>query len=262
MHPNPVACELAGSGKPNGMNDRFRHGAEDPQAGARSATTATTDTRETEQPARRFDRDEAATREPAGATRVEHDRDHRSGLAAGTMRDVRARQREEFGGIHWGSAFFGWLSALGLAAILTGIVSAAGATLEFTDTTDAGAETIGLAGGIAMLVVALIAYFAGGYVAGRMSRFDGARQGLGVWLIALAVIVTLAVAGTILGAEYNVLERLDLPRIPVDEGDIATGAGIAALIGIVGSLVAAMAGGKAGERYHRKVDRVAIDPRA
>jgi hypothetical protein len=275
MHPNPVACELGVSGKPFGMNDRFRHGTEDPDAGARSATTATTDTRlhdpetrvadgaqtqDTEREARRFDREEAATREPAGAARVEHE--HRSGLAAGTMRDVRARQREEFGGIHWGSAFFGWLSALGLAAILTGIVSAAGATLEFTDTTDAGAETIGLAGGIAMLVVALIAYFAGGYVAGRMSRFDGARQGLGVWLIALAVIVTLAVAGTILGAEYNVLERLDLPRIPVDEGDIATGAGIAALVGILGSLLAAMAGGKAGERYHRKVDRVAIDPRA
>jgi len=141
-------------------------------------------------------------------------------------------------------------------------VSAAGATLAFTEDADSGAaETIGVAGGIAMLVVALVSYFAGGYVAGRMSRFDGARQGLGVWVIALVVIVALAVAGAILGAEYNVLERLELPRIPVDEGDVATGAIIAAAIGILGSLLAAMAGGKAGERYHRRVDRAGVDPR-
>ena len=40
-----------------------------------------------------------------------------------------------------------------------------------------------------------VAYFAGGYVAGRMSRFDGARQGLGTWLLGLVVTVVLAVVG-------------------------------------------------------------------
>jgi hypothetical protein len=34
---------------------------------------------------------------------------------------------------------------------------------------------IGIVGGISLIVIALIAYFAGGYVAGRMSRFDGER---------------------------------------------------------------------------------------
>ena len=65
-----------------------------------------------------------------------------------------------------------------------------------------------------MLVVLVVSYFAGGYVAGRMSRFDGARQGLGVWLVALIVTVVLAVAGAVLGGEYNVLSQLNLPRIP------------------------------------------------
>ena len=51
----------------------------------------------------------------------------------------------------------------------------------------------------------LVAYYFGGYVAGRMARFNGPRQGLGVWLIGLVVTVALAVAGALFGAEYNVL---------------------------------------------------------
>ena len=41
----------------------------------------------------------------------------------------------------------------------------------------ATAEQIGLGGGILLLAVLAIAWFCGGYVAGRMARFDGARQG-------------------------------------------------------------------------------------
>ena len=101
----------------------------------------------------------------------------------------------------------------------------------------------------------LVAYYAGGYVAGRMSRFDGPRQGLGVWLIGLIVTVVLAVAGLVLGAQYNVLEQLELPRIPVGEGSLSTG-GLIALVAIaLGTLVAAIAGGKQGTHYHRKIDR-------
>ena len=51
-----------------------------------------------------------------------------------------------------------------------------------------------------------------------MARFNGPRQGLAVWLLGLIVTVALAVAGVLLGAEYNVLSGLNLPRIPVDAG--------------------------------------------
>lgn len=95
----------------------------------------------------------------------------------------RARQRDEYGGINWGAAFFGWLVAVGLAALLTAVLSAAGTAIaisEIENATGSAAETVGIVGGILVLAVMLIAYFAGGYVAGRMSRFDGARQGIGV----------------------------------------------------------------------------------
>jgi hypothetical protein len=184
----------------------------------------------------------------------------RSAPAREQVKEMQKRQRDEFGGLHWGSAFFGWLVAVGIAALLTAILSAAGAAVGLTQgasTQDAttNADTIGIVGGIVLLAILLVAYYAGGYVAGRMSRFSGSKQGLGVWIIALVVTVILAVAGAVLGAEYNVLSQLNLPRIPIDEGDLTAGGLIALAAIVLGTLLAAVAGGKAGTHYHRKVDR-------
>jgi hypothetical protein len=177
-----------------------------------------------------------------------------------TVRDVRARQRAEYGGLNWGSAFFGWLVAVGMAAILLGLLSAAGTAFGLADVSkseaNSNAETIGIVGGILLIAVLVIAYCCGGYVSGRMSRFDGGRQGFGTWAIGLTVTIVLAVAGALFGSEYNVFEKLNLPRIPIDEGSLTTGAAIALVAVVALTLLAAMGGGKAGERYHRKIDRL------
>src|SRR5215211_5977621 len=107
-----------------------------------------------------------------------------------------ARQRDAYGGTNWGAAFFGWLVATGLGALLTALVSAAGAAIAFSEIDSIGeagnnAETIGVVGAICLIAVALIAYFAGGYVAGRMSRFDGARQGVATWIWGIVAVVVL-----------------------------------------------------------------------
>ena len=182
-------------------------------------------------------------------------------VGRGTAGDPIARQRARFGGIKWGSAFFGWLSANGLAVILVGLLSAAGLALGLTGAVGTAAEaadragSVGIGGGIAVLVVLFLAYLAGGYVAGRMARFDGARQGVAVWLIGLLVVLALAGAGIALGAQYNVLQQLNLPRIPIDEAT-ATTAGIITLVAVLlTTLLGAILGGILGTRYHRKVDR-------
>ena len=90
-----------------------------------------------------------------------------------------------------------------------------------------------------------------------MSRFDGGRQGLGTWAIGLIVTIILAVAGVIFGAKWNVLQQLNLPRIPIDEGTLTAGAAIALVAVVILTLLAALGGGKAGERYHWKIDRLA-----
>ncbi|MFL6114245.1 MAG: hypothetical protein ACJ786_23230, partial [Catenulispora sp.] len=160
----------------------------------------------------------------------------------GAARDAVNAQHDRFGGIKWGAAFFGWLSANGLAVILLAILSAAGVAFGLTQVSSAdqatnqatqNADTIGIAGGITLLVVLFLAYLAGGYVAGRMARFDGIRQGLAVWVIGLLVVIVLAIVGAVLGAKYNVLSQLNLPSIPISAGTLTTGgiiAGIAALL--------------------------------
>ena len=238
------------------MAERFRRDDDVvPNAGARSATT-TTD----EPPTRVHDGDRVDL-PPRTDRGDEHRRD--GVVERGTMAAVRERQREEFGGIAWGSAFFGWLTATGLGAILTGLLAAAGAALALTEGSqlDASRETIGLGAGIALLVVLALSYFCRGYLAGRMARFDGARQGVRVFASALVIAAALAIAGAIGGSEYNVLERLDLPRLPVDSGDLTTGGVIALAAGLLTMLLSAIFGGKVGERFHRKVDRHAVEGR-
>jgi hypothetical protein len=172
----------------------------------------------------------------------------------------REGQRDQFGGLNWGASFFGWLVAVGITALLTALLSAAGAAIGLTELSDSqarsSADAISIVGGALLIAVLAIGYYAGGYVAGRMSRFDGGRQGLGVWLIGLLATILLAVLGAIAGSKYNLLGELNLPRIPIDEGSLATGAAIALALVLVATLLAAVAGGKVGQRYHRKVDRV------
>jgi hypothetical protein len=92
-----------------------------------------------------------------------------------------------------------------------------------------------------------------------MARFDGAKQGVAVWLWAVLIAVVVAVVALVAGDQYDVLGRLDsFPRIPVAEGDLTTGGIIALLVVAVVSLLGAVAGGLAGMRFHRKVDRAGL----
>jgi hypothetical protein len=181
---------------------------------------------------------------------------------------VVARQQEEHGGIKWGSAFFGWLTATGTAVLVTALLSAIGAAVGLASLSGSqqaesqarqNAETVGIIGGIALLLILFVAYYCGGYVAGRMARFDGAKQGLAVWLWALIVAVLVGILAAVLGSEYNVLSQLNsLPRIPVGEGDLTTGGIITAIAAVAASLGGAILGGLAGMRFHRKVDSTGL----
>jgi hypothetical protein len=209
----------------------------------------------------RFHRDTdttATATRPAAPTRRAGVR----GMAAEELRDLRARQRDRFGGFSWGSDFFGWLCAVGLASILTTLLVAAGTSIGLSEVSDAArgdeVQPVGLTGGILLLAVLAVAWFCGGYVAGRMARFDGARQGLGVWLWTILAALAVALLAAIGGREYDLFEQLNLPRIPVNGQSLTTGGAIALGAGLLTTLVFAVVGGKFGERFHRKVDRTAL----
>jgi uncharacterized membrane protein len=169
-------------------------------------------------------------------------------------------RHEKWGGMNLGAGFFGWLVALGMAILLSGIIGAIAAAVgNANDVTQSELEresgTISLAAAIVLLVILVLSFYAGGYVAGRMSRFDGGRQGWAVWLISIVVIVVAAIVGAVFGREYDVLNRVDVPDIPIPTDDLSLGGAITIAAAIVATLLAALAGGKAGTHYHRKVDR-------
>lgn len=191
------------------------------------------------EPAHRLQADPAAARQERDAVR----------------KQMSQRERERFGGVKVGCAFFGWLAATGLAVILIAVVTAAG--VGIAGATDA--EPAGWVGAIVLLAVLLLAYYCGGYVAGRMARFNGLRQGIAVWVWAIVFAIVVAVVGAFGGAGSGLLGVVSgFPRIPLDAGDETVAAIVTALAAAVVTLVGALLGGLAGMRFHRRVDRAAL----
>jgi hypothetical protein len=181
-----------------------------------------------------------------------------------TRDEIRAAERAEFGGMKFGSAFFGWLTAAGLGVLLTALVAAILTALGLSaeDVGDGVARVVdlGIAGAIAVAVVVFIAYFAGGYVAGRMARFSGALQGLAVWLWAIIIAALAAGLAFLLGDRFDILGNLQaFPRIPIRTDEVTLPGIITAIVLALIPLVAAVLGGMAGMRYHRRVDRAGLD---
>lgn len=201
-------------------------------------------------------RDESAA-DPGSAGEVRRDRG-----------GVVAAEAERFGGVKVGSAFFGWLTATGVGVLLIAVVTAAGTVVAVAKNADVSTataqvtqnpQTIGLVGAVVLLVILFVAYFCGGYVAGRMARFDGAKQGVAVWLWAVLIAIVVAIVGAIGGSKYNVLGQLNsFPRIPVNEGSLTTAGVIALVVLALASLAGAILGGLTGMRFHRKVDNATL----
>jgi hypothetical protein len=180
-------------------------------------------------------------------------------------RDVVNREKNAFGGMKFGSCFFGWLTASGTAVLLAALVTGVGAALglsrdvDVSNPTPAQTESVGILGGIVLLAIIFVSYLAGGYVAGRMARFNGLKQGLGVWLWAVIMAILIGVAGWLAGAQFDLLAQVNsFPRLPLNEGTLTLG-GIIVAIGVVAaSLFGAMLGGLTGMRYHRRVDKAGL----
>jgi amino acid transporter len=176
--------------------------------------------------------------------------------------EVTERQKERFGGIKFGSAFFGWLAATGLVVLLTALAAGIGAAItggvdEAVDQTVSTPFGSVIVYSIVVLVILFVAYYCGGYVAGRMARFNGAKQGLAVWLWAILIAIVAAILGFIFG--NNILASMNtFPRIPTSAEELTTAGIITAILAVLVSLGGAILGGMAGMRFHRRVDRAGL----
>lgn len=183
----------------------------------------------------------------------------------GPVRGETAEERH--GGFSLAGALFGWLVAVAMTVMLAGILGAGivgagiarvdadgvGVTLNVSQSQTWIAE---VASFIAVFVILMIAHLCGGYVAGRMSRFDGGRQGRDVCRLSLAVTI-LAVGmlgGAWFGTQSDVLERA-LPTVAAHSITVIAG-WVVTLLGVVlGTRISAVSGGRVGQRYQAKIDR-------
>jgi len=192
-------------------------------------------------------------------------------VAGSDHRTVLATQRSKFGGIKWGSAFFGWLATVGTAVLLmilaAAVAGAFGYTMGGADPTRMADEagravqdpvavtpTPGVVAALVTAAVVFLAYYCGGYVAGRMARFDGAKQGVAVWLWSILFYVAAALLGVIAARTAPTpATQLTLPDV-VASGSVP--ALVSGLIGLAVALLGAVLGGLGGMRFHRRVDRI------
>lgn len=175
-----------------------------------------------------------------------------------------ARERSQFGGIKVGSAFFGWITAMGITVLLTALLTAFGAGVGLATDTDLGTAADNVASNpdatawvsaVVLVLVLLLAYFCGGYVAGRMARFSGMRQGMAVWLWAIIAAIVVAALSVFANVKFDAFGQLNgVPQLPMD-GAMTTLGWIALAIAVIVPLLGAILGGQAGMHYHRRVDR-------
>jgi MFS family permease len=168
-----------------------------------------------------------------------------------------AAAHDRFGGIDIPASLIGMLTALSTTLILAGLIGAALGAVDYQSGLEGDARDIStwsMVGGVAVLFVA---YVIGGWAAGRMARYDGARNGFatGVWTLILGAI--LAGLGAWIGSEYDVFRNVDLPQWFSTDA-FTTRAIITGVAAIAAMFAGAILGGLWGEHYHRRADRTIV----
>jgi MFS family permease len=197
---------------------------------------------------------EAADREAYEAERVE--------AAERPVVHPIAAARERFGGIDLPASLVGMLTALAMVVLLGGLTAAAVGEIGYqtglggNDVNDI--STASLVGGIAVLFVS---YLIGGWTAGRIARYDGARNGLmtGVWTLVLAAVLSALAAA--FGNEYDVLSNVDLPQW-FNRDALTTTALVTGALAVAAMFLGGLLGGLWGTRYHRLADETLLEARA
>ena len=159
-----------------------------------------------------------------------------------------------YDGATFGAAFFGWLVASALAVLFVAAIAGIGTAVgwhRIGHWSAAHADEAALVAAALVLLTVTVSEFAGGYVGGRMIHTGGAKQGFGVWLLGMIAVAALTAIAYLAARRYDLTGRVDIQSwiTTIDQRDAL----IAALI-LLSALLAAIAGGVSGNRYHRKLN--------
>src|SRR5215203_3165429 len=173
------------------------------------------------------------------------------------------RLRDMYGGVDWLASFLGYVFTVVLALVFSAIAGLVLVPFGFPPEISGGQLGASVLTGLAVLgVLIFLTYFFGGYVAGRLARFDGGRNGamVLVWTFIVALILALVAvvfSGFLPAGMADGVSNL--ARGTVSTATNLAGAGVAGIIVAVAALLLALLGGffggRLGSRYHTEIDR-------
>ena len=160
--------------------------------------------------------------------------------------------------VRWGAVWAGLITAIATFLLLSTAAVAIGA-----QAVDSGAQAddTGMASAIVSGIIALLAFLAGGFVAGKtagvLGRGYGALNGFLVWALGIVIILALAAfgLGSLFGASgdlFSQYQQMGRPQPPdVDQQAVVEGirnGSIGALVAMLLPAIAATVGGLLGSR--------------
>ena len=173
------------------------------------------------------------------------------------------RLRDMYGGVDWLASFLGFVFAAVVGALFSLIAGLVLAPLGFSLNLGGEIGAAVITGIVLVAVLVFLTYFFGGYVAGRLARFDGGRNGAMLILWTLAVALLAALAG---GIFSNFLPAGISEGIrSFIQNDVLSTIGNLSQLGVIGivifagsllvALLGGFLGGRLGSRYHAEIDR-------
>ena len=174
------------------------------------------------------------------------------------------RLRDMYGGVDWLASFLGFVFAIVAGAVFSLIAGLVLAPLGFSVNFGGGEIGAAIITGLVLLgILVFLTYFFGGYVAGRLARFDGGRNGAMLLLWSGVTVLVLALVNALLAGLLPSEISDDINNIIQNEllstiGNLSQ-LGVVGVVVFVGALLLALLGGflggRLGSRYHAEIDR-------
>lgn len=167
--------------------------------------------------------------------------------------------KKRFGGADPLAGLVGMFAALGVLVFVQALIAAGAGGIGFQMSqidVDGNLRDVEVVGAIVAIVTVFAAFLVGGWVAGRVARYDGAVNGLGAALWFVLAVAVFGAAGVFFGSEYNAFANADLPNwfAQFDADGATLKVVAAAAAGVVAAALGGYVGGELGEKYHTQVD--------
>ena len=174
------------------------------------------------------------------------------------------RLRDMYGGVDWLASFLGFVFALVAGALFSLVAGLVLAPLGLSLNLEGGELGAAVITGLVLVaILVFLTYFFGGYVAGRLARFDGGRNGAMLLLWTGVAVLVLALVNAVLARFLppevaEGIESLVQNNLLSAVGGLS-GLGVIGIVILVGALLVALLGGflggRLGSRYHAEIDR-------